>query len=320
MKNLDIAAIKRWEPIFGSWYIKDKLSEGSTGCVYAIERNDMSICARSIAKVISIPKDLDEIRILRERNFTDEEIEAYLEAVKDEMLVEISTLMRLKGTGHIVNYEDHIVAKRPNLPGWIIILKMEYLRPISKIIKVNPNFANDLTEIVRMGIDICKALELCSKFNIVHRDIKPENIFRTGFGNYKLGDFGIAWMNDKSVTDINRRGTYEYMAPEVFNCETWDKRVDIYSLGIVLYMMLNNYRTPFLPEYPANFALVDREVAVAKRMNNEIMMPPLNGTRRLKKAVMKACAFNPDDRFGSAEEMREELERVALLLKFRGGV
>ena len=94
---------------------------------------------------------------------------------------------------------------------------------------------------------MCNALELCEKRGIIHRDIKPDNIFINDNGDYKLGDFGVARQLEKSSTFMSRRGNQAYMAPEVYKGEWYGEKADIYSLGLVLYRLLNNSRIPFMP-------------------------------------------------------------------------
>lgn len=90
-----------------------------------------------------------------------------------------------------------------------------------------------------------KHWEYCQCQNIIHRDIKPENIFVSRFGEFKLGDFGIARELDRSMSGLSKKGTFSYMAPEMYKGEEYDARVDIYSLGIVLYKLCNHNRLPF---------------------------------------------------------------------------
>ena len=85
-----------------------------------------------------------------------------------------------------------------------------------------------------MGLDLSKALGYCRKLHIIHRDVKPENIFVSRFGDFKLGDFGIARELERTMSGFSKKGTYSYMAPEMYKGEKYDSRVDIYSLGIVL--------------------------------------------------------------------------------------
>ena len=100
------------------------------------------------------------------------------------------------------------------------------------------------------------------------------------------------------------------MAPEVYHGCDYGPSVDIYSLGIVLYRLLNYNRVPFLPEYPAPITLNDRDAAIDKRINGVELPYPKNADSRLAEIVLKACAHNPNDRYPSPELMRRELEAV----------
>jgi serine/threonine-protein kinase len=162
----------------------------------------------------------------------------------------------------------------------------------------------------RLGADICRALELCRRYNIIHRDIKPENIFVSDTGDFKLGDFGIARTAEKTAGGMSKKGTYTYMAPEVYRDEPYGPGVDIYSLGIVLYRLLNENRTPFLPDYPAPITHGDRDAALARRMGGEPLPRPKNGGDKFAGIVLKACACDPKDRYPEPETMRRELEAL----------
>ena len=161
-------------------------------------------------------------------------------------------------------------------------------------------------EVIKLGTHICTALERCEQLNIVHRDIKPQNIFVSAFGDYKLGDFGIARVMDHA-TRATRVGTPTYIAPEVYNGAPSDNRGDIYCLGMVLYWLLNERRMPFLPLPPAMPTIAETEMANMRRLRGEPLPPPNNGSPALKAAVMKAISFNPADRFATAAEFKAAL-------------
>jgi len=165
-------------------------------------------------------------------------------------------------------------------------------------------------DIIRLGIDICKALELCQRYNIIHRDIKPENIFISDNGDYKLGDFGIARTIERTTSGLSKKGTYSYMAPEVYIGKKYGFSVDTYSLGLVLYRMLNKNRGPFLPQPPEAITYDNREQALARRMSGEPLPRPFYGEGRLGEIVLKACAFDPKDRYSSPQQLRQELEAI----------
>jgi serine/threonine-protein kinase len=168
----------------------------------------------------------------------------------------------------------------------------------------------DEKDVVKLGIDICKALEICHKKNIIHRDIKPQNIFVSDNGDFKLGDFGIARTMEKTMGEASRKGTVKYMAPEVYRGDRYDDRVDIYSLGIVMYYLLNGNRGPFLPAAPAVVTYNIENEASMRRIRGERFAPPAGADAQLAEIIMKACAYIPDRRYRTAEEMRAALENI----------
>ena len=77
------------------------------------------------------------------------------------------------------------------------------------------------------------------------------------------------------MSGLSKKGTYTYMAPEVFKGEEYGPSVDLYSLGIVMYRYLNKNRTPFLPPFPDPISPRDRDEALRLRMSGE-KLPDLN--------------------------------------------
>lgn len=162
----------------------------------------------------------------------------------------------------------------------------------------------------KIGKDICNALVLCKKHEIVHRDIKPQNIFVSANGDYKLGDFGIAKTVEKTMGGT-KIGTYKYMAPEVYNNQPYGSTADIYSLGLVLYWLLNERRMPFMPLPPAKIMAGQDEEARHRRLSGEKLPAPAHGSGELKRIVLKACAHDPKDRYTSAAAMLDDLNEVS---------
>jgi hypothetical protein len=275
--------------------------------VFEAERKDFNTTYKAAIKVITIPKGEAEIRAVRAEGMDDKSITAYFRTFVEEIVSEFALMSKLKGTANVVSYEDHTVIQHSEGIGWDILIRMELLTPLLDYSTQQP-----LTRqtIIKLGIDICKALELCQRFDIIHRDIKPENIFISELGDFKLGDFGIARTVEKTTSGLSKKGTYTYMAPEVYRDEAYGSGVDLYSLGIVLYRFLNDNRTPFLPAYPTPITYNDQETARAKRLGGSELPKPKNAEGRLAEIVLKACAFNPKDRFLSPMQMREELEAI----------
>lgn len=296
---------KKYEPFFGSWYIKEQIGEGAFGQVYIIEREEMGVTYKSALKTITIPQNQNEIKSVMSDGMTDDEVTEYYKGMVQNIVNEFILMSKLRGNSNIVSYEDHVIIEHEDDIGWDILIRMELLTPL---VEYTSETIMKEEEVIKLGIDLCKALEFCRKYDIVHRDIKPENIFIAPSGDFKLGDFGIAKTIEKTRIGLSRKGTFIYMAPEVYFGKAYGESVDMYSLGLVMYKLLNNNRTPFMPAYPEPISYEDREDAFEKRIEGGRITAPQNGDDRLKEIVLKACQFKPEDRYHTAEEMRKDLE------------
>lgn len=298
--------------VLGNWTLNRLIGEGSYGKVYEADREDFGVTYKAAIKIITIPQNKSELKSVMSEGMDKESVTDYFRTMAEEIVREFSLMSRLKGTANVVSYEDHAVIPHEDAVGWDIIIRMELLTPLLDYIN---SVAFTCKDTVKLGIDLCRALELCQRFNIVHRDIKPENIFVSELGDYKLGDFGIARTIDKTSSGLSKKGTYTYMAPEVYKENAYGPSVDIYSLGLVLYRLLNDNRAPFLPQYPAPITFNDRETALARRMAGEDLPAPHHADNRLTEIVLKACAYDPKDRYSNPAEMRNNLETVMVASK-----
>ena len=293
--------------VLDGWKIIRLLGEGSYGRVFEMERTEFGQTYQAALKVITVPQSKAEIGSILSEGMSTPQAEAYFHGIVEELVHEFSIMFKLKGTANIVSCEDLRVLEHPDGIGWDILIRMELLHPLLPYVYEHPMARRD---IIKLGIDICKALELCQRYNVIHRDIKPENIFISDNGDYKLGDFGIARTIERTTSGLSKKGTYSYMAPEVYAGREYGFSVDTYSLGLVLYRMLNKNRGPFLPQPPEAITFASREQALARRISGEPLPRPFYGEGRLGEIVLKACAFDPKDRYSSPQQMRQELEAI----------
>lgn len=304
---MDMNYYKQYEPIFGAWKITRLIGEGSFGKVFEIEREDFGVTYKAALKAITVPASEAELRDVMADGMDEEGARQYYSSFVQELVREFALMSRLKGNSNIVSYENHTVIEHKDGIGWDILIQMELLTPLNEYTRTHTITRQD---IIKLGIDMCKALELCQKYNVIHRDIKPDNMFVSENGDFKLGDFGIARTVEKTTSGLSKKGTYTYMAPEVYKGEAYGSTVDIYSLGVVLYRLLNENRTPFLPAYPAPITHSDRENALAKRFSGAPMPFPVHGDGRLGEIVLRACAYEPGKRYSVPLRMREDLEAI----------
>ena len=294
--------------VLDGWKITRPLGEGSYGRVFEMERTEFGQTYQAALKVITVPQSKAEIGSILSEGMSTPQAEAYFHGIVEELVHEFSIMFKLKGTANIVSCEDLRVLEHPDGIGWDILIRMELLHPLLPYVYEHPMARRD---IIKLGIDICKALERCQRYNVIHRDIKPENIFISDSGDYKLGDFGIARTIERTTSGLSKKGTYSYMAPEVYAGREYGFSVDTYSLGLVLYRMLNKNRGPFLPQPPDDITFAGREQALARRISGERLPRPFYGEGRLGEIVLKACAFDPRERYSSPQQMRQELEAIS---------
>ena len=90
--------------------------------------------------------------------------------------------------------------------------------------------------IYNIVLDICYGIKEIHLNNLIHRDLKPDNLFISKDYKIKIGDFGISKKLINSLKYANTgNGTYNYMAPEMINGQKYNKKVDIWALGCILY-------------------------------------------------------------------------------------
>lgn len=290
--------------IWPGWVLIRKLGQGSYGGVYEIQRTlPGGRTERSAMKKISIPKSQDEIELLLAKSVPEQSITEHYRQQMQKLVGEYAMMRELDACPNIVTSQD--LNCQPNGYGWDIYIRMELLRPLKQVLDGQ---YREL-DVLRIGMDICSALKECETINIIHRDIKPENILVSASGEFKLGDFGIAKTSEKTQTGT-MAGTYGYMAPEVANRQHYGRAADIYSLGMVLYWLMNNETLPFLPLPPRIPTPQQRQTALNRRFSGEALPEPLNGSRELKQIVLKACAFLPENRYHSAGQLFDALSTL----------
>ena len=277
--------------VFEHWQIKEPLGSGSGGrsMVFRLYRED-SPWETSALRVISLIEERGRFDTLPQ--FRQEEYRAALEECRKKAAQEVRLMADLRGHTHILDYLDHKFVNWSDGSGYgcDMLIRMEQLQDLRSLIRQGETFREE--EIVKIGRDICQALILCHRKKILHRDIKPENIFRSYDGDYKLGDFGISRILDAAPTARASTGigTPEYAAPEQGSGD-YDTRVDIYSLGLVLYELSNGNRLPFA---------------------SSSYIRPEKVSKELGEIIGKACAFRPEDRFQSAAEFLQALNGIGV--------
>ena len=294
------------QPFWGLWQLEEFIGEGSYGKVYRIKREEFGETYYAALKWICLPQNQSEIQSLRNEGYDDASIADHYTSVIKAFQSEIVLMSKLRGHSHIVSFEDHLFEKRENELGWDILIRMELLESLPGFFKKD----RAVRDVITLGCDICDALTLCAKYKIVHRDIKPDNIFVNENGDFKLGDFGVARQMEHTQTNMSRKGTPFFMAPEVYTGREADARADQYSLGLVMHRLLNAQQIPFAPAFDRILTHQEREEALLQRLRGEALPPPLQGSEKLKQIILKASNYQPKKRFAAPEEMKAALQQT----------
>ena len=276
--------------------IGEEIGYGSFGKVYLASLNGEKYALKRV-RVPDRREKYDGILYVTgnpEKEYCSEQILTLLE--------EVWIMKRFGNSPNIVSVLDYRLQKTEE--GFELQILMEYLQPFTAY---ETTHALSEREVVSLGIDMCRALEACEKEGVLHRDIKIENILVAEDGAFKLCDFGSARILEESFIENSVAGSFTFMAPEVYNGQKYDHRADIYSLGLILYRCLNHGREPFVSTDKRMIGYKDREDAVNRRMNGAPLPPPGDASEKLSMILLKACAFDPEDRYRSAADLRRDL-------------
>ena len=279
------------ERLLNDWKIISRSTDGEFSIVYKVVRDDGFICA---IKVMSLPRSEQEMNELIKAGFVSSYEEAtnyFAKAIQDEL----DLMKKFNGSPNIINFfeftqeisEDQTCAK--------YYMRMEYAEDIKTHFLKNGVSQKD---VVKLAIDMCSALEVISSNNVTHNDIKPGNIFIDNYGNYKLGDFGIA--STIGGNNLVTFGTLNYISPEVYSRKSTLYNSDLYSLGLVMYKLLAG-------DLPFVGGTTPESKAIEIRMSGK-EIPPIDGVNKsLMEIITKACDVNPMKRYSNASEMKGAL-------------
>lgn len=318
--------------VWPEWKIIKRLGRGTYGAVYEIMRDDLGSSYKCALKVLQMtvstpgayapnpepgfqgqltaefgfaPGNIRTGRIFPETFSDSDSLEEFVRNVSTE----IDLMIQLKGAPGIVSIEDYAVLRERDR--CTILIRMEELEGLRHFLDRTGTVSREL--VIRLGMDICTALSFCERSNILHRDIKPGNIFYSDKSGFKLGDFGISRrmesMHEKML--MTGTGTPMYMAPEIYHGERYNNTVDIYSLGLVLYNLLNGGLPPFYDTAGGQGrggGSTERHYANMRRLKGEPLPLPAFADPELGAVICKACAPQSEGRFATAGEFRQALQ------------
>lgn len=242
---------------------------------------------------------------------TIDDREVAVKILKDEFLNNEEFIRRFKNESKAIAMLSHPNIVRVydvSFGDMIQYIVMEYIDGITLKEYIEMQGVLNWKEVVHFTTQILKALQHAHERGIVHRDIKPQNIMLLQNGTIKVTDFGIARFSDKATRTMTEQaiGSVHYIAPEQARGDVTDGKSDIYSVGVMLYEMLTG-KLPFEADSAVSVALMQLQStpAMPRVINPKI---PVG----LEQITMKAMQKNPKDRYQSAVELLNDLERFRL--------
>ncbi len=298
-------------PVFGEWYTDRQIGTGTDGKVFSIYREKYDGTKEtSILKIIRLGENRNE----RKTFDLSENEEVYVEDFDDDyekiirsIKKNIKSVKKADDGKYFVKYEDMELRKASDGKGKLILIRLEECRSLTDILK---DLSFTLDETLRLGINICNSLIKCRSFGYIYPNLKPENVLFDRSGRCKLGDFGTFSCLEPAKTSVAYKRTQYFMAPEFIKTGNVNCTVDTYSLGLILYMLTNRNRLPFMEPYPQNVTINSYNTATQMRVSgNEISRPAL-ASDELWKIIRKACAFNINERYFTPNQMLSDLKNA----------
>ncbi len=239
--------------------------------------------------------------VLKVTNNKSEYALKVIEASEDESRYQYACAelekMKLLANCNIVSLVDSFVS----LENKTVYILTDYYKPLTNRRK-EENFET-INGTLNLGIDILTSLINCRNKGIYHLDIQPKNIYFDGFGKAVLGDFGNAVFESELRTLKPKRGTIAFMAPEVYHRGIYGQASEIYSLGIIMYSLLNEALLPFTKGNAP-------DAAIRMRLSGKKIPPLHHGDNILWNCIKKMCAYNVDERYATYENALNDLENI----------
>ncbi len=256
----------------GSYTLLRKLGKGGFGEVWLAERR-----SQFVTKRVAVKLPLDE-----QVNF-------------DAIRQEAELWEQASGHPNVLPIIDADV-----FDGQVVIVS-EYADGGSLADRIKREGKLPLQKAVEITVGILNGLEFLHSRKIIHRDIKPQNILLQG-DTPRLADFGISRAMNTTIVSSTIIGTDAYMSPESFDGKR-NVQTDIWSVGVVLYALLAD-KLPFPQEHPS-----ERMFAI---LTKEFESLPAEIPQNLQRIVAKALAKQPENRYQTTSEMRDELQKALL--------
>lgn len=241
---------------------------------------------------------------------TIDDREVAIKILKDEYLNNLEFIRRFKNESKAIAVLSHpniVKVFDVSFGDMIQYIVMEYIDGITLKEYIQQQGVLTWKETVHLISQVLAALSHAHSKGVVHRDVKPQNMMLLSDGTIKVTDFGIARFSNNTKTMTEQAiGSVHYIAPEQAKGDITDGRTDIYSLGVMMYEMLTG-KLPYDGDNAVSVALMHLQLTpdAPTELNADI-------PEGLEEITLKAMQKQPSDRYQSAQDMLQDIERFRL--------
>eukprot|EP01080_Neovahlkampfia_damariscottae_P008813 gene8813-763_t len=221
--------VKKKKTYIGEYEVIKRLGSGAQGIVY-LGKKQYTNEQYAVKSMV-----LDQLTEEEEKK----EVSEIMELLPD--IKEIQILQQMRHI-NVLNLVDHFIRKKFDRVELCLVFPYCEQGDLEKYITKKKNILKEL-ELIQLTIQILEGLTYCHQHQILHRDLKPENIFILKEGEkliFKIADFGLSKNVDKSIAH-SVVGSMNFMAPEFFESNNYNFSVDIWSFGVILFLIFEQY-------------------------------------------------------------------------------
>lgn len=291
--------LKMISPLLDGMQVEKESAEHNGRTSYFLRRGSSE--ERFVLKVLSIPAADSQVRaMILSGAYADEAaVHEYYGKVVDDIKAELNAGKKLAASGCFAGALDYQVEPKESGVGYDIYILRPFHIPLNELFS---HGAITNLRAINLGIDLCDSVAACREAGYIFGNIKPENVFLTKTGRFLLGDLGLIALEDLEYACLPEEYLGLYSAPELSEITSSpNMTMDLYSLGMVLYKIYNGNHDPFEDENTGE-GMADK-----LRMTGKPLPTPIYADYELAGIILKACAYKPEDRYQSPEELKQAI-------------
>ena len=259
-----------------------------------------------VLKHISVPETQRQVEalILTGAAADQESAQAYYQQVVADYQAELEQMEALAASPNLDAFRSYEIRPKEEGVGFDVFLLAEYRTTLERYL-----LQTEMTHssAVNLAMDLCNALSDLRQAGLIHRDVQPSNIYLSAQGHFMLGDLGLAKVEDLKYCSMPEGMLSSFSAPELFDLmANVNETIDLYAVGLILYRIYNGNHAPLEDEKTS------AKAADKLRITGQALPAPMFADYEMAEIIAKACAFKPEDRYQTPEELKTAISDYML--------